>query len=236
MQIQWQAGGEMMKLNKNQQKAVTTIDKNVSVNAGAGSGKTKVLVERYIYLLENGEFQEGKEVESIVAITFTKKASQEMKGRIRQAIRDKFSKGEKWKRLYRDIERANISTIHSFCSRLIRENPIEAKVDPAFKIFEEYEADDILHEVIKDYFMHKIEFDDNMFESIKSLNLYDLDTLIENVISVYKKVRSTGISFSKVKEMTLNNIDNAEIQKEIIEAIKENLTILIEKARKNSRV
>ena len=236
MQIQWQAGGEMMKLNKNQQKAVTTIDKNVSVNAGAGSGKTKVLVERYIYLLENGEFQEGKEVESIVAITFTKKASQEMKGRIRQAIRDKFSKGEKWKRLYRDIERANISTIHSFCSRLIRENPIEAKVDPAFKIFEEYEADDILHEVIKDYFMHKIEFDDNMFESIKSLNLYDLDTLIENVISVYKKVRSTGISFSKVKEMTLNNIDNAEIQKEIIEAIKENLTILIEKARKNSKL
>ena len=56
-----------------QNLAITTIDRNVAVNAGAGTGKTKVLTERYIYILENGKLEKGKEVESIVAITFTKK-------------------------------------------------------------------------------------------------------------------------------------------------------------------
>ena len=84
-------GEEMVELNKNQKKAVETIDKNVSVNAGAGSGKTKVLVERYLYILENGKIDEGKEVDSIVAITFTKKASQDMKEIIREELRNNFS-------------------------------------------------------------------------------------------------------------------------------------------------
>jgi len=61
-----------------QLKAIETIEKNVAVNAGAGTGKTKVLTERFVYILEHGDLELNKEVESIVAITFTKKATQEM--------------------------------------------------------------------------------------------------------------------------------------------------------------
>lgn len=120
-----------------QEIAIKTIDKNVAVNAGAGTGKTKVLTERFVHILEHGNLEDGKEVESIVAITFTKKATEEMVDRIRKEIRKKISKGPKWKRYYRDMEKANISTIHSFCARILRENPIEAKVDPLFEVIED---------------------------------------------------------------------------------------------------
>ena len=110
-----------------QLKAIESIDRNVAVNAGAGTGKTKVLTERFIYILENGNLEINKEVESIVAITFTKKATQEMVERIRREIRNNFSNGDKWSRFYRDMEKANISTIHSFCGKILRENPIESK-------------------------------------------------------------------------------------------------------------
>lgn len=73
-----------MNNTKEQNLSITTIDRNLAVNAGAGTGKTKVLTERYIYILEHGDLEKGKEVESIVAITFTKKATQEMKERIRE--------------------------------------------------------------------------------------------------------------------------------------------------------
>ena len=61
-----------MDLNESQAKAVEAIDKNVILQAGAGTGKTNVLTKRYIKILENGNLKEGREVESIVAITFTK--------------------------------------------------------------------------------------------------------------------------------------------------------------------
>ena len=78
-----------------QDRAIKTINKNISVNAGAGTGKTKVLTERFIYILENGDFEKGREIESIVAITFTKKATQEMKERIREEIQKKSLEDEK---------------------------------------------------------------------------------------------------------------------------------------------
>ncbi len=67
-----------MKNTNSQDRAIKTINKNIAVNAGgAGTGgKTKVLTERFIYILENGgDLEEGKEIESIVAITFTKKSN-----------------------------------------------------------------------------------------------------------------------------------------------------------------
>ncbi|HHV26119.1 MAG TPA: UvrD-helicase domain-containing protein [Tissierellia bacterium] len=229
-------GEEMVELNKNQKKAVETIDKNVSVNAGAGSGKTKVLVERYLYILENGKIGEGKEVDSIVAITFTKKASQEMKERIRDELRNKFSLDKKWRRIYRDLERGNISTIHSFCSKILRENPVEANIDPQFKVLEDYKSDEILYEVIKSYLLKGIETNNNIYDFVKSFNVYSLDNLIYTIMGIYKKIRSTGTSFSEVGEITLNNIENAKFQEDNIFWIKDEFEYLMGKGRKNSKV
>ena len=141
---------EIVDIMDPQQQAIETIDKNLAVSAGAGTGKTKVLTERYIYILEHGKLEEFKAIESIVAITFTNKATQEMIERIRKEIKKNFSKGPKWRRFYRDLERANISTIHGFCSKILRENPIEANIDPYFEVLD----DNISSKLLKEFFMY----------------------------------------------------------------------------------
>jgi len=118
-----------------QLKAIRSIEKDTAVTAGAGSGKTKVLVERYIHLLN-----EGFTVDQIAAITFTKKAAQEMKDRIRQALPE----------LQDLVESAQISTIHSLCQRIVFEHPREAGIDPRCRVAEEWEADALLARVISD--------------------------------------------------------------------------------------
>lgn len=71
-----------MDFNEQQKKAVYTIDRNISVSAGAGSGKTRVLVERFVYILQDSAMHPEREpvnAADIMAITFTKKAAGEMK-------------------------------------------------------------------------------------------------------------------------------------------------------------
>ena len=116
-----------------QHEAITTVDCPLAVTAGAGSGKTRVLVERYLYLLE-----QGVTVDQIAAITFTKKAAQEMKERLRRVRPD----------LIESLERAQISTIHSLCQRIIQEHPLQAEIDPRFRVGEEWETRVLLMEAI----------------------------------------------------------------------------------------
>lgn len=118
-----------------QRKAIVTIDRPVAVVAGAGSGKTWVLVERYLHLLD-----QGFTTDEIAAITFTKKAAQEMKERLREAR----------PQLAASLERAQISTIHSLCQRIIQEHPLQARLDPRFRVGEEWETRLLLAEVIEE--------------------------------------------------------------------------------------
>lgn len=118
-----------------QKEAITTIHCPVAVVAGAGSGKTRVLVERYLYLLD-----QGFSVEEIAAITFTKKAAQEMKERLLEARPE----------LTARLEQAQISTIDSLCQRVVQEHPLQARIDPRFRVAEEWEARLLLAEVIEE--------------------------------------------------------------------------------------
>ena len=225
----------MMNLNTNQKPAVETIDKNVAVNAGAGSGKTKVLVERYLYILDKGKLRVGNEIESIVAITFTKKASQEMKERIREDLRGRFSEGKKWRRIYRDLEKANISTIHSFCSKILRENPIEANIDPQFNVMEDYEANNLLYEVTKKVLLEGIEKEE-VYDFVKTFDAYNLDNLINTLMYLYEKIRCTGMSFEEVGEITINNIESIRFDSEDVVHIRDEFSYLISQGRKNSKI
>lgn len=136
---------------------VFRFDSSIVVSAGAGSGKTAALVELYLRLLA-GETSLPRPlaVEEIVAITFTDKAAAEMKERVREALRKRLQQGEPgadWGKLLRTLPGANISTFHAFCSRILRENPAEACVDPAFAVLDAYtsaaELQAALEEVIK---------------------------------------------------------------------------------------
>ena len=119
------------------QKLACDISRNIAVTAGAGSGKTSVLVERYLWCLENNNYQ----VRRVVAITFTEKAAGEMLGRIRERVLKHLSSelrdSARWEEVLEKLPLAPISTIHGFCQRLLREFPIEAGVDPNFEVYDE---------------------------------------------------------------------------------------------------
>ncbi|MFM8179033.1 MAG: UvrD-helicase domain-containing protein, partial [Candidatus Kapaibacterium sp.] len=118
-----------------EQREALVLDRHVIVSAAAGSGKTRVLVERYVRLLMTGVMPH-----EIVAITFTRKAAAEMLTRIRKRV-DELLSGDvvpdDEARRHLGIARAKlsshrVSTIHAFCSALLREYAIEAGIPPAF--------------------------------------------------------------------------------------------------------
>lgn len=123
---------------------VFAFETDIVVSAGAGSGKTAALVELYLRLLA-GETSLPRQlaVEEIVAITFTDKAALEMKERVRNGLAQRLAQGDSpalWKANLRALPTAPIATFHSFCARLLRENPAEAGIDPAFTLLDELAA------------------------------------------------------------------------------------------------
>ena len=203
-----------------QQQAIQTIDMNLAVSAGAGTGKTKVLTERYVHILENGDLDEGREIESLVAITFTKKASTEMKERIEQEIASRLDQGERWRRLYRDFSKAYIMTIHSFCGKLLRENPVQADIDPGFAVLEEYVADRMLRESAGRVLDRLLREEDNL-PTISLLGSKDIDNLSEELMDIYKKIRTLGITIDEAMEKTISHISGMEIGEEILQEIRD---------------
>lgn len=132
-----------------QLKVIESTKNNTAVMAGAGSGKTSVLVERYIRLL-----QEGFDCRRILAITFTNKAAGEMAERIRQKMihhAEKNSAGQKqfWLEQKNLLANAYIGTIHGLCTNIIRANPVEAGVEPDFSVLDETEAMIFTEECLK---------------------------------------------------------------------------------------
>ena len=118
------------------QRIVTDLDTNLLVEAGAGSGKTTGLVGRMLAHVERGD-----PVERIAAVTFTRKAATELRERfevkLEKVLREARAGADpdrvaRLARAREDLDRAFIGTIHSFCGRLLRENPLEAELDPAF--------------------------------------------------------------------------------------------------------
>ena len=129
-------------LNAEQRPAVEEHDRHLLLSAGAGSGKTRVLVERYLRILEDGDWDLALPTR-ILAITFTEKAALEMRERIVRSLEKRASsQGEPARaarllELLREMESASISTIHGSCSRLLRENATEAGLDPRFRVPDE---------------------------------------------------------------------------------------------------
>ncbi|MDD3642123.1 MAG: UvrD-helicase domain-containing protein [Candidatus Krumholzibacteria bacterium] len=135
-------------------RATRDLSTSLCLEAGAGTGKTTILVERIISILREGAAQCAQ----IVAITFTEKAAAEMKGRVAERIElllaDGATEGIERERLEtarRGLERAQISTIHAFASTLLHEYPIEAGVDPRFSLLDGIDGAIFLDESFDEY-------------------------------------------------------------------------------------
>src|SRR4051812_34734579 len=119
----------MVELNDEQSAAVNHPG-SLILSAGAGSGKTRVLVERYLKHL-----RDGVPVTGLVAITFTEKAAREMRKRIRTSVREiAKTEPERWKPVELHLEIAAIDTIHGYCTTLLRTHAVAAGIDPNFKV------------------------------------------------------------------------------------------------------
>jgi ATP-dependent exoDNAse (exonuclease V) beta subunit len=119
------------------------LDSTFVVEAAAGTGKTTELVRRIVRVLATGKAGVG----DLVAVTFTEKAAGELKLRLRHEL-DRRTNDPEIDRLSRrrldaalmNLEEAHVSTIHGFCADLLRERPVEAGVDPLFRVLTEDEA------------------------------------------------------------------------------------------------
>lgn len=132
---------------------VEDLDSCMLVEAGAGSGKTYSLVQRMVALVKENRCS----VDRLAAVTFTRKAAAELKGRFQVELEKALAKEsdqEKKERLDRalgDLDRCFLGTIHSFCALLLRERPIEAWLDPDFEELDELDDELLQDRVWEDY-------------------------------------------------------------------------------------
>ncbi len=125
---------------------------NILVEAGAGSGKTQMLAERMAAGVASGAYQ----VQHMAAVTFTRKAASELRGRFHLALEEQLttSRGESTVRIQHalsNLERFFAGTIHSFCARLLRERPVESGVSPGFTELDEAEDVELRRRAWRDF-------------------------------------------------------------------------------------
>lgn len=151
------------------QTIVRELDICLLVEAGAGSGKTSSLVRRMTALIKEGKCQ----TDTLAAITFTRKAAAELKGRFQLALEEAFAeepdqvKKERLDQALGKLEGCFIGTVHSFCAVMLRERPVEAGIDPSFEELEDFD-DKLLRR--KAWDDHLLEIQLNKPEELESLN------------------------------------------------------------------
>ncbi len=183
------------KWTKEQYAAITQKDCNLLVAAAAGAGKTAVLVERIIRKITDEE--NPVDIDSLLVVTFTNAAATEMRERIGAAISDAIEKNQGSKNISRQLvllNKASITTIHSFCLEVIRSNFQSIEIDPAFKILDETEATLLKSETLNELFeeiYENVEENEDFFDLLESYGSNRDDEKIQDmVLSIYSFVQS----------------------------------------------
>ncbi|MCX7570059.1 UvrD-helicase domain-containing protein [Tumebacillus sp. DT12] len=210
-----------------QWQAITGLNQHLSVSAGAGAGKTWVLTERYTAMLAGrplilppsesadgvSEAEAGVHAPSrpgnIVAITFTKEAAGEMKARVRERLAVWLAEADPAERrriglLKEEVERATITTIHGWCSELLREYPLEAGVDPQFAVAEESEARRWLDEAVREVLDEGLDGEEEAV--IRLVGEYGYEALVGAVKPFYNGVREQTEDFARMAEETVERL------------------------------
>ncbi len=179
--------------------AINTLDRNCIVTAGAGSGKTFVLVERFLKIIEEEAKTDANIVGKIVAITFTDKAANEMKQRVRTKCinRREISVAinneedvELWSNIILQLENANIATFHAYCTKLLRLHPIEAGLDPRFEVMEGTESKRVIYHVIEKIVKNALVTHNkaNGGELFHWVTVVGFKKAVSNLVEIYEKI------------------------------------------------
>jgi ATP-dependent exoDNAse (exonuclease V) beta subunit len=177
-------------LTAEQQAVVDRREGPVLVRAAAGTGKTTVLVERFV----SAVVEDGVPVESMLAITFTDKAAAEMRARVRARLLELGRRDDA-----RAAEGAAISTIHGFCGRLLRAHALSAGIDPDYHVLDELEAERVAVDAFDSALEQFLgpadspeEADPDAPDRLELVASYTPDRLREMVRTAYSRLRSRG--------------------------------------------
>ncbi len=168
-----------------QQQAVARRAEPLLVSAAAGSGKTSVLVERFVRAVCDDEIAPGR----ILAITFTERAAGELRERVRARL---LELGER--QAARDTEAAFVGTFHGFCARLLRSHPLAGELDPDFAVLDEGLAGRLRERAFQEAVRELLASDREGREGapLDVLAAYGIDRVRTMVEHVYLELRSTG--------------------------------------------
>jgi ATP-dependent helicase/nuclease subunit A len=164
-----------------EQRAAIEARGHVFVSAGAGTGKTLVLVERFA----NAVCDEGLDVGSVLVITYTERAAGELRGRIRRKLIDRGRND-----LARELDGAWISTIHGFCHRLLKTYPFAAGLDPRFRVLDDSQARVLRGEAFEEALAEFCAGDDP--RRLRLLATYGAGGLRRMLTGVYETLRAAG--------------------------------------------
>jgi ATP-dependent helicase/nuclease subunit A len=154
----------------------------VFVSAGAGTGKTTVIVERFCRAV----CERGLDVDSILVITYTERAAGELRGRIRRRLHE-LERHD----LARDLDAAWISTIHGFCHRLLKAHPFAAGIDPRFRVLDDSQGRVLRGEAFREALEEFCKGGDE--ERLRLLASYGGKRLRRMLTGVHETLRSSGL-------------------------------------------
>ncbi len=177
---------EFLELNEEQSLILHPADK-VAVRAGAGSGKTRGIIAKYLRILESGE----ADIPQIVAITFTEAAAAELKSRTSSEITrylstfgDRGNINRKWRRKFFS---APIGTIHGFCTKILRENIFDSRLPLSFSVIEDSEQQVFYERNIGKFLRMKIEEDDSRLKRLLDMESYNYAEIVKIIGMILKE-------------------------------------------------
>ncbi|MFC1554875.1 UvrD-helicase domain-containing protein [candidate division KSB1 bacterium] len=192
---------------KQRDMILTELDKNILVEAAAGTGKTTSIIGRMLKILQTGKCGD---ISKLVAITFTRKAAAELRARfqllLEQAVNEE-KENYKLKEALKKLDQCFIGTVHSFCGQLLRERPVEANVDLLFEEIDSDKDDEIRKEAWVEFANSLYKQDPKSFLiRLKNVNLYmsDLESIF-NRFAEYPDVKEWPRVEEKLKQEDLVN-------------------------------
>lgn len=188
-------------LNEGQRSAVDSRCARIVVSAGAGSGKTRVLAERFADAVMDSEAA-GREapLRSVLLITFTDKAAGELVERVRRVLLDRDRPD-----LAREVDSAWISTIHGFCGRIVRRHALELGVDPSFGVLADPQVGVVRFEAFERAATELLTDSD----VARLVAQHGVSSLRETVLAAYDRVRSKGMNVVDVVPADPGDVDGA---------------------------
>jgi ATP-dependent exoDNAse (exonuclease V) beta subunit len=185
-----------------QRAAIAARARDAFLEAGAGSGKTSVLVDRYCAAIAD----DGVEVDRILAFTFTERAADEMRGRIRRELVNRARavddpvRGDELRRAARATERAWVMTIHAFCRRLLAAHPLAAGLDPRFRVLDAAEATRLSDRAANDALDELLAGGDT--DVAAAAAAYQPWRLVAMTVDAHTRLRSQGMSEPRLPEVS----------------------------------